>query len=382
MTPVDDPYGDVYGLEPLGEPDLAEGAPPPPDDEQGGWAPNVVGKDQAADLDRHVRASLPLVDWAELWRDDEDEAEEWIVEPLLPARRLVALYSAPKVGKSLLMLEIAVAVSLGTGVLGVRIDRPRRVLYVDFENDPRGDVRTRLEAMGYGPEHLGNLCYLSYPRLAALDTERGGRELLAAVQVYGCELVVVDTVSRAVRGEENENDTWLNFYRNTGLALKRAGVATVRLDHSGKDEAKGQRGGSAKSGDVDAVWRMTRTATDTFKLTCEAQRMLIHETELILTRETEPLRHKVEASGWMAANDALVQDIIRALDAAGKPRDTGRRVAREVIRDADIKASNGVLERALKIRQGSPERAPGTLDDGEPDACAPGTSGALTMEDE
>ena len=31
----------------------------------------------------------------------------------------------------------------------------------------------------------------------------------------------------------------------------------VRLDHTGKDQTKGQRGGSAKYGDVDAVWKLT-----------------------------------------------------------------------------------------------------------------------------
>jgi uncharacterized protein YndB with AHSA1/START domain len=98
--------------------------------------------------------------------------EEWIVEPLLPARRMIALYSAPKAGKSLLMLEIAVAIARGTEVLGATPDRPRRVLYVDFENDPRGDVRTRLEAMDVGPDQLDNLCYLTFPSLAKFDTRR------------------------------------------------------------------------------------------------------------------------------------------------------------------------------------------------------------------
>ncbi|HVE26251.1 MAG TPA: AAA family ATPase, partial [Sporichthya sp.] len=202
-----------------------------------------------------VHEHLPVLDWHALWEDDT--TEDWIVEPLLPARRLIALYSPPKLGKSLLMLELAVGVSLGGWVLGVAVDRPRRVLYVDFENDPKGDVRERLMAMGYGPGDLDGLKYLSFPALAALDSAAGGQQLMAAVRTYQCEVVVIDTVSRAIQGEENENDTWLNFYRHTGKALKAAGVALVRLDHTGKDETRGQRGGSAKSGDVDAVWRMS-----------------------------------------------------------------------------------------------------------------------------
>src|SRR5665811_1892888 len=158
--------------------------------------------------------------------------------------------------------------------------RQVRVLYVDFENDPRGDVRSRLQAMDYGPADLEGLDYLSFPSMAGLDTERGALELLEAVKAYGSEVVIIDTVSRAVDGKENENDTYLQMYRHTGLALKRAGVAIIRLDHSGKDETKGQRGASAKSGDVDAVWRLTRVTEDRFRLECTDSRMSVSYTHL------------------------------------------------------------------------------------------------------
>ncbi len=227
-------------------------------------------EDLAEDHRARIREAFPSLDWHELWADDTEE--EWILEPLLPARRLVALYSAPKVGKSLLMLEIAVGISKGALTLGAQVPRPFTVLYVDFENDPKGDIRTRLQAMGHGPDDLGNLHYLSFPTLAALDSAAGAEQLLAAIDAYGAEVVVVDTVSRAVKGEENENDTWLAFYRHTGLALKQTKVALIRLDHSGKDETKGQRGGSAKSGDVDAIWRMKKETENVFSLECDAAR--------------------------------------------------------------------------------------------------------------
>src|SRR5690606_39391706 len=59
-------------------------------------------------------------------------------------------------------------------------DRPRKVLYVVFENDPRGDIRSRLEDMGYGPDQLDRLVYLSFPQLSALDSPTGGAQLMAA----------------------------------------------------------------------------------------------------------------------------------------------------------------------------------------------------------
>ena len=311
-------------------------------------------------ISAQIRERFPVIDWHALWEDESEE--EWIVEPLLPARRLVALYSAPKVGKSLLMLEIAACVASSRPVLGVT-PTARRVLYVDFENDPRADVRERLQAMQFKPNQLGNLYYLSFPSLAALDSERGGEELMAAVAEYQAEVVVIDTVSRSVAGDENENDTWLSFYRHTGLRLKKAQVALIRLDHSGKDETKGQRGGSAKSGDVDAVWRLSRLTDDDYKLECEAARMPIYDKVLVLHREQMPLRHAADAKGAAAISPAIEKAWNQALDAADAPADVSAREASRIIREAGGNAGrngNDRLKSYLEKRRlsRSPMRGP------------------------
>lgn len=259
-----------------------------------------------------LRERFPLLDWRELWEAPDDD--EWVVEPLLPARRLVALYSAPKVGKSLLMLELAVAIARGETVLGYTPDRARRVLYVDFENDPRGDVRTRLQHMGRSPDELDDLAYLSYPRLPFLDTYVGGLDLVAICEEYAVEVVVIDTISRAVGGEENENDTWLGFYKHTGLALKSRGIAVIRLDHTGKDPTKGMRGGSAKYGDVDAVWSMTKLSDDTYRVECTAHRLPIATKELVIVRELHPLRHRVATDRSATVASAKLTDLYAELD--------------------------------------------------------------------
>ena len=292
-----------------------------------------------------VNENLPVINWHDLWADET--TEEWIIEPLLARRRLVALYSAPKVGKSLLMLEIAAAIATGREVIGSTPPQPIRTLYVDFENDPRGDIRERLQDMGYTPDDLTNLQYLSYPNLGKLDTARGAKELVAAVKARKCEVVVVDTVSRSVEGDENENDTWLAFYRHTGLALKRAEIALIRLDHSGKDEKRGQRGGSAKSGDVDAVWRLSRVNDTQFRLICEANRFPVGETTVNLERINDPhLRHKRDVD----ARNKAVDDLVRKLAQAGIPRDGSwtQKQIREHFREQGMTASNTYLGAALK----------------------------------
>jgi RecA-family ATPase len=127
---------------------------------------------------------------------------------------------------------------------------------------------------------------------------------MAAISAYDCSIVVIDTVSRAIEGEENENDTWLKFNRYSGMAMKRAGISMIRLDHSGKDGSKGQRGGSAKSGDVDAVWRMTRDE-DIITLKCEAERFQISQKEFSVRRLENPLRHQITVNTYAARRDKM-----------------------------------------------------------------------------
>lgn len=299
---------------------------------------------------RPAEERFPVLDWHALWADTTEE--EWILEPILPARRLIALYSPPKVGKSLLMLEIAVAIARGTPVLGTPTQQ-KRVLYVDFENDPRGDIRERLQAMGVGPDQLDGLRYLSYPSMAKLDTLAGTQDLMAALTTHQCEVVIIDTISRAVAGEENENDTWLAFYRHTGLALKQAEIACIRLDHSGKDLDKGMRGGSAKYGDVDAVWRLSGVSEDgdVLRLDCTDHRMPIAEKTLVLKRLAGPLRHEVQIEGKAAAFRLRQEELIGWLDTLDVDPKAGRPTAAKKLREAGHKVRDFDVAEAMKERR-------------------------------
>ena len=75
-----------------------------------------------------------------------------------------------------------------------------------------------------------------------LDTARRRTAATQEALNVGAQLVVIDTLIRTVSGEENSADTIKNFYTHTGMALKAAGIALLRIDHAGKDLTRGQRG--------------------------------------------------------------------------------------------------------------------------------------------
>jgi hypothetical protein len=197
-----------------------------------------------------------VIDWAAFWERDHAD-EEWVYPDVLARSRGHAMYAEHKAGKSLLSLYMAAKLATGR--------EPVVACYLDFEMT-EADLFDRLEDMGYGPESdLSRLSYALLPDLPPLDTPAGGDALMAhldAVQSCwpGHHLVVfIDTIARAVRGEENSADTFRDFYTYTGIRLKRRGATWMRLDHAGKDPDRGQRGSSGKGDDVDVVWQLKQT---------------------------------------------------------------------------------------------------------------------------
>lgn len=286
------------------------------------------------------------LDWHKLWDETPDD-EEWIIYPVLAAGRSVAIYSPPKVGKSLLALEAAAALAAGRPVLGQDAAAPRRVLYVDLENSRR-DIKDRLADLGYMPGDLANLIYLSFPGLPALDSMEGGRHIFALTLAYDITLIVIDTVSRVISGGENDADTFSALYRHSLAHLKGKGVSVLRLDHAGKDVTKGQRGSSAKNADVDAVWTLA-AADEYITLTCEMSRTITDVQSIALRRELAPLRHELTTVSAAAVD--RTQTMIGLLDKHGIPAEMGRDPAAAELRKMGEKVDTNLVGPAQKARR-------------------------------
>jgi len=165
--------------------------------------------------------------------------------------------------------------------------------------------------------------------------------------------VVIDTFGRAVAGDENDADTFRGLYRNTGLHLKQAGIAFIRLDHAGKDVEKGQRGSSAKNDDVDVVFRMIRRDDQALRVTATHRRMawVPQETDIAVIDEDGVTRFSTGAGSWPEGTKTISD----ALDDAGAPVDVTWRRAQEILRDAGVKARTATIRAAIKHRRQSVE---------------------------
>lgn len=183
-------------------------------------------------------------------------AKSFLMSPWLPERAITMLYAPRGVGKTWMALNIAQAVAGGGEFLNWKAERPAAVLYIDGEMTAV-DLQDRMRTIaGDAPTEQLRLIAsdLSEDGVACLATKEGQNQV---IEVLGdAKLVVIDNIATLVRASKsNEQESWLPV-QQFALELRRRGVSTLFIHHSGK--SGDQRGTSAKEDVMDTVIKLTR----------------------------------------------------------------------------------------------------------------------------
>ena len=130
-----------------------------------------------------------------------------LVEPgLLPAQGILFIGGEPKLGKSLLVANLALSLAAGVDRLGFPIPSPRRVLICQFEL-PVPQFVSRLLGMrrSLGPAADEHLFVDTDSAGHLLSTPQGLHHFLAAAQAAAAEVIVLDPLYST--HDQDENDT-------------------------------------------------------------------------------------------------------------------------------------------------------------------------------
>jgi hypothetical protein len=154
-----------------------------------------------------VSSAATVLSLAELLEQQPPAPPPCLVEPgLLPAQGILFVGGEPKVGKSLLVANLALALAAGSDRLGFPVPAARRVLICQFEL-PIPQFVSRLATMRRA---LGSLA----DRNLFVDTDATGHLLsapegldhfLAAAQAAAAEIIVLDPLYST--HDQDENDT-------------------------------------------------------------------------------------------------------------------------------------------------------------------------------
>jgi hypothetical protein len=159
------------------------------------------------DHDRQKASASTVVSLAQLLEQQPPTPPPSLVEPgLLPAQGIWFVGGEPKVGKSLLVANLALALAAGSNRIGFPIPAPRRVLVCQFEL-PLPQFVNRLLVMrrGLGPAADHHLLVDTRATGHLLSAPQGLNHFIVAAQAAAAEVIVLDPLYST--HDQDENDT-------------------------------------------------------------------------------------------------------------------------------------------------------------------------------
>lgn len=188
----------------------------------------------------------------------------WLIHEMLVDDGLTVIYGDPGAGKSFVAIDMALRLALGMDWHGTKA-KPCGVLYIAGEG-ARG-LGKRIK--GWRREHAAegmDAPFLLLPVAVELLDEKQRAKLLRTIDAatqragFAIGLVVVDTVSRALAGSDENGQEAMGAFVAACDAIKRhTGGALLGVHHSGKDKDKGMRGSTVLLGACDASIRIEKT---------------------------------------------------------------------------------------------------------------------------
>ncbi len=300
-----------------------------------------------APVERRTRFTV-----AQLYATEFPEPK-YAVADLLPEGQTL-LIARPKIGKSWLVLQIAVAVGTGGLVLGQKVEQGI-AFYLALEDRPRR-MADRLKKMS-APKDTNLVIENKWPPL-----HQGGAELLMKeIDKEGYSLVIVDTLQRAFAGLDMTKDgakVTRQLAELQEFALERH-VALVIVHHQRKssgavvdaiDDALGATGIAANA---DAAWLITRQRgqqTATFQVTGRD----IEEKELAINFDKDLFCWQLQGDADGVRADTVQGRILAAL----KEFDECQATAAELGRFLGILPDNATRELGELLNKGKVVKSP------------------------
>lgn len=176
---------------------------------------------------------------------------KWLVEDLICQGDVNLLIGAPGLGKSWLMMDLAIGVAGGKANW---LDRPIKqngpVIYVDEEN-PEDIVYHRFRKLGLNQRTANNVHYLYRP---GIWLNKEPDILLEEALEIEPALIILDSLSRIHSEDENNANKMAELFRNGIQPLAReTGASVVVIHHTIKAEDAGSFQRARGSGDISAV---------------------------------------------------------------------------------------------------------------------------------
>jgi len=215
--------------------------------------------EQNEPIDPAQKPRVELIPWEGL----QDVPVKWLIKELVPAQSFAALYGKPGSYKSFVALYLATMIATGQPAFD-KETAPGDVIYLAGEGGSGLKARRDALIKKYDIDGKVRIHFIK-AQLNLRSTVADLEALIAAIQDASLKpvLIIIDTLARAFGGgNENSSEDMGAFIGHIGQLQARLTTAVMIVHHSGKDEAKGQRGHSSLLGAVDTELEVIKVSEE------------------------------------------------------------------------------------------------------------------------
>jgi hypothetical protein len=210
-------------------------------------------------------ASATVLSLAQLLEQQPSTAPACLIEPgLLPPQGILFVGGEPKVGKSLLVANLALSLAAGVDRMGFPVPAPRRVLICQFEL-PVPQFVSRLATMRRSLGAAADRHLLVDTRASGhlLSAAQGLNHFVAAARAAAAQVVVLDPLYSTHDQDENDTRAMAALCQSLLRLRDASGAALVVIHHVRKTIGRHEigsafRGSSALHAVGDSYVLLTR----------------------------------------------------------------------------------------------------------------------------
>lgn len=175
-------------------------------------------------------------------------SNRYIIKGWLDKGADATLFGDWNAGKTFVVLDMAASIALGKPWFGMRV-RKSRVLYLGYEG--HAGLKRRIKALSDKYPGLDAAPFAWWPMVAPLTTPEGKDELKRARRDYAGrfvqmpDLIIVDTLRKALGGSDSDADLVERLGAETRALMTASECTVLKVHHSGhanKDRARGDSG--------------------------------------------------------------------------------------------------------------------------------------------
>src|SRR5271157_2663785 len=293
----------------------------------------------------------------------------WIEPGLLPPQGILFVGGEPKVGKSLLVANLALSLAAGSGRTGFSIPAPRRVLICQFEL-PVSQFVARLAVMrkAMGSAADGNLLIDTRATGHLLCAPQGMNHFLAASKAAAAEVIILDPLYSTHDQDENDTRSMAALCQSLLRLRDASQAALIVVHHVRKSIARFEigtafRGSSALHAVGDSYLLLTRPSPQlpTVELRFQFRYAAAQPPRLL---ELDPQTLWFSPAGQSSATPAAVRRKVEKADVTQALTGIGEQVRYNQLRDqimdlTECSKRTAQLAIAEACRQGSIVQAAG-----------------------